>query len=87
MSQQQQTVLRAELNGLTTTVSGTTDLQIESIGTGTTISYSGTGTNNDHYVGTMSPTTSGNSINVNFTNLGSNGTLYYDFQLPQYTGS
>ena len=31
MSQQQQTVLRAELNGLTTTVSGTTDLQIQSI--------------------------------------------------------
>jgi hypothetical protein len=87
MSQQQQTVLRAELNGLTTTVSGTTDLQIQSLGTGTTLSYSGTGTNNDHYVGTMSPTTSGNSINVNFTNLGSNGTLYYDFVLPQYTGS
>ena len=84
---QEQTILRAELNGLSTTISGITDLQIQSLGTGTTLSYSGTGTNNDHYVGTMFRTTSGASINVNFTNLGSNGTLYYSFLLPAYTGT
>jgi hypothetical protein len=81
----QQTILRAELNNITASVTGITNLVIAN--TAGIISYSGTGTNNDPYIGSAtvpSGTTTGWAIV--FQNLGDSGILYYDVVLPEYTG-
>jgi hypothetical protein len=83
----QQTVLRAELNDVTATVSGTTDLDI--IFSGST-SYSGTGTNEDPYIGTIQVITDEDIFYewvIDITNNGDSGTLYYEFNLPAYSGT
>ena len=83
----QQTVLRAELNDVPSTISGTTDLYIEYIGT---YSYSGTGTNVDPYIGTINTIFRFRDLyfwNIKIENIGDDGTLYYEFDLPNYTGT
>ena len=55
MGQQQQTVLRAELNSAPTTGVGINNLSIQITGTGgfTGSTLSGAGTTNDPYIGTI----------------------------------
>ena len=90
MGQQQQTVLRAELNSAPTTGVGINNLSIQITGTGgfTGSTLSGAGTTNDPYIGTINSNSTGNiDWIVTLHNLGSNGTLYYNFVLPDYTGT